>query len=262
MPDVPSVRLNNGVEMPRLGFGTWNVGRREVELALEAGYRLFDTATIYRNEEAVGEAIASSGIARDETFVTTKVWDDAQGFDSTLRAFEDSRGRLGLDVVDLYLIHWPAPGQDLYVETWRALEQLLAGGDVRAIGVSNFEPEHLDRLARETETVPAVNQVELHPHRPRRELRDYGAEHGIVTEAWGPLAQSGAALREPLVAELAKRYDKTPGQILLRWSLQLGNVAIPRSSKPRRIEENIDVFDFELSDAEVERIEGLGADPA
>jgi diketogulonate reductase-like aldo/keto reductase len=244
--------------MPQLGFGTWNVGGREVELALEAGYRSIDTATIYGNEEGVGRAIASSGVAREEVFVATKVWEDDQGFDSTLRAFEASRARLGLDFVDLYLIHWPAPDLDLYAETWRALERLLADGAVRAIGVSNFQVEHLERLARESDAVPALNQIELNPYLPQAERREHHAAHGIVTEAWAPLDRAGALLREPAVTQLAALHDRTPAQVVLRWSVQLGNVAIPRSSSRERIEENLQVFDFELEPAEVDRISALG----
>jgi diketogulonate reductase-like aldo/keto reductase len=255
---IPALELNNGVSIPRLGFGTWNVGGREVEMALDVGYRSLDTATIYGNEDGVGRAIASSGIPRDEIFVTTKVWEDDQGFDSTLRAFEASRSRLGLDFVDLYLIHWPAPQLDLYVETWRAMERLLAEGAVRAIGVSNFHVEHLERLARETDTVPALNQIELNPHLPRTERREYHAEHGIATEAWAPLARAGELLREPVVRELADRHGRTPAQIVLRWSIQLGNVVIPRSSSRARIEENFDVFGFELDGEDVARLTALG----
>ena len=259
---VPTVELNNGVAMPQLGFGTWNVGGREVELALEAGYRNFDTATIYGNEDEVGRAIAASGVPREELFVATKVWDDDQGHDSTLRAFEESRTRLALDVVDLYLIHWPAPKLDRYVETWRALESLLADGAVRAIGVSNFQIEHLERLARETDTVPALNQIELNPYLPQTARREHHAAHGIVTEAWAPLDRAGRLLREPVVTELAERHGRTPAQIVLRWSIQLGNVVIPRSSSRERIEENLDLFGFELEADDLSRITALAEDSA
>lgn len=258
MEPVPTQALDDGVEMPRLGFGTWNVGGRETELALAAGYRGIDTASVYENEAEVGRAIATSGIPRGELFVTTKVWNDAQGFDATLRAFEASRERLGLDVVDLYLIHWPEPERDLYVDTWRALEHLRGEGSVRCIGVSNFEIEQLERLARETDTVPAINQVKLNPYLPQGELRGYHAGRGIATEAWAPLDRAGSLLREPAVVELAERHERTPAQIVLRWSLELGNVVIPRSSSPERIEENLRVFDFELAADEVERLTALG----
>lgn len=257
---VPAVALNNGVAMPQLGFGTWNVGGREVELALEIGYRSIDTATIYGNEDEIGRAVAASGVPRDELFVATKVWDDDQGYDSTLRAFEASRTRLGLDVVDLYLIHWPAPKLDRYVETWRALERLLADGAVRSIGVSNFQIEHLVRLARETDTVPALNQIELNPYLPQTERQEHHAAHAIVTEAWAPLDRAGRLLREPVVTDLAERHGRTPAQIVLRWSIQLGNVVIPRSSSRERIEENFDVFGFELAAEDLDRITVLGRD--
>jgi 2,5-diketo-D-gluconate reductase A len=262
MDAIPSVRLNNGVEMPRLGLGTWDVGQDAVEAALEVGYRSVDTATIYRNEADVGRAIAGSGIPREDLFVTTKVWEADQGFDSTLRAFEASRALLAIEVVDLYLIHWPAPAQDRYVDTWRALEQLLANGDVRAIGVSNFHPDQLDRLARETDTVPAVNQIELHPHLPQRELRAYHGAHGIATEAYSPLDQAGTVLRDPVVVELAERYERTPAQIVLRWSVELGNIVIPRSSNRERLQENFRIFDFELDSGDVDAASALERDPA
>jgi 2,5-diketo-D-gluconate reductase A len=248
--------------MPQLGLGSWQVGQEAVEAALEVGYRSVDTATIYRNESEVGRAMAASGIPREELFVTTKVWEADQGFESTLRAFDESRERLGLDVIDLYLIHWPAPAKDRYVETWRAMEQLLAEGDARAIGVSNFQPDQLDRLARETGTVPAVNQVELHPRLPQRELRAYHGAHGIATEAYSPLDQASSVLREPAVAELAERYGRTPAQIVLRWSIELGNVVIPRSSNRERLEENLRLFDFELDSGDVDAISALERDPA
>jgi 2,5-diketo-D-gluconate reductase A len=256
-PGIPAVVLNNGVAMPQLGFGTWRVGQPEVEDALAAGYRSIDTASLYGNEEAIGRAIDASGVAREELFVTTKVWTDALGRDATLRSFDDSRRRLALDVVDLFLIHWPGPDPALYVESWRALEQLLAGGDVRAIGVSNFEIGDLERLARETEAVPAVNQVELNPHLGQPELRDYHAGRGIATEAWAPLARAGSLLREPAIAELAERYGKTPAQIVLRWGIELDVIVIPRSSNARRIAENLTIFDFRLEPSEVERISAL-----
>jgi len=262
MAAVPTVELNNGVAIPQLGFGTYGVGQREVEIALSVGYRSLDTATIYDNEEGVGRAITASGIPRQELFVTTKVWDDQQGYDSTLRSFEDSQRRLGLEVVDLFLIHWPAPQLGLYVETWRALERLLANGDVRVIGVSNFDREHLARLADETSTVPALNQVELNPRIARPELREYHAAHGIATEAWAPLARASDLLDEPAVTEPAERHGKTPAQIILRWAIELGIVVIPRSSKRERIEENFDAFDFELDDGDVERISALDQGPA
>ncbi|HEY3895295.1 MAG TPA: aldo/keto reductase [Pseudonocardiaceae bacterium] len=255
-----SITLNNNVQIPQLGFGTFQVPPRDTEravsTALEAGYRSIDTAAIYGNEEGVGAAIASSGLARDEVFVTTKLWNDDHGYDEALRAFEASSRRLGLDTVDLYLIHWPMPAADRYVESWKALEKLAADGRARAIGVSNFDVEHLQRLFAETATVPAVNQVELHPQLPQADLRAVHAEHGIATEAWSPLAQ-GAVLSTAVITRLAERHGVTSAQVVLRWHLQLGNIVIPRSVNPQRIQENLDVFGFELSADELAAIANL-----
>jgi len=228
--------------------------------ALAAGYRHIDTAAMYGNEAGVGRAVAESGIPRDELFVTTKLNNDAHGTDEALRAFEDSRRKLGLDVVDLYLIHWPLPSQNRYVETWRALEKLRDHGVVRAIGVSNFQSAHLQRLLDETDTVPALNQIELHPYLTQEALRRFDADHGIATEAWSPLARGGTLLRDQVVTSTAEKYGRTPAQIVLRWHLQLGNVVIPKSATPSRIEENFAVFDFELADDDVAAISGLNRD--
>ncbi|GAB1510640.1 aldo/keto reductase [Actinophytocola sp. KF-1] len=258
---VPNITLNNGVEMPQLGFGVFQVPDDETEAAvtaaLDAGYRSIDTAKIYGNEEGVAAALAKSGVPRDELFVTTKLWNSDQGYDSALRAFDASLSRLGLEYLDLYLIHWPTPQRDKYVETWRAFEKLLADGRVRAIGVSNFQPGHLRRLVDETGTVPAVNQVELHPYLTNEAVRAADAEHGIATEAWSPLAKGGDLLAEDVVTSLAKKYDRTAAQVVLRWHLQLGNVVIPKSVTPSRIAENIDVFGFELADDDVAALSGL-----
>jgi 2,5-diketo-D-gluconate reductase A len=264
MTTVPQIRLNNGVEIPQLGFGVWQVPDAEtpdaVAAALEAGYRSIDTAAMYHNEAGVGRAIAASGIPREELFVTTKLWNDAHGYDSALRAFDESLGKLGLDYLDLYLIHWPAPGRDRYVDTWRAFEKLVADGRVRAIGVSNFQIPHLHRLFDETGTVPAVNQIELHPKLQQETLRAFHAEHGIVTEAWSPLAR-GAMLRDDeTISALAEKHGKTPAQIVLRWHIQIGNVVIPKSVTPSRIRENTEVFDFELDEADLKRITALDED--
>lgn len=238
-----------------------------MRVALEAGYRLIDTATLYGNEEGVGRAIADSGVPRDELFVTTKVWNSDQGFDSTLRAFDASLDRLGLPTVDLYLIHWPAPALGRYVETWRALERILADGRARAIGVSNFTVEHLRRLFDETDVVPAVNQVELHPGFTQDALRAFHAEHGIVTEAWSPIGRGQGLLEQPAVARVAQAHGRTPAQVVLRWHLQSGHVVIPKSVHADRIRENLDVFDFTLTDADMAAlaaIEGpgrIGPDP-
>jgi diketogulonate reductase-like aldo/keto reductase len=260
MATVPTVALNNDVDIPQLGFGVWQVPSdgtaTAVRTALDAGYRSIDTAAAYRNEAGVGEAIRSSGLARQDLFVTTKLWNSDQGYDPALRAFDASLSELGLDYVDLYLIHWPLPRRDNYVDTWRALEKLHADGRVRAIGVSNFQMPHLRRLLDETEIVPAVNQVELHPNLQQAALREFHTEHGIVTEAWSPLAQ-GALLSDETVTSLAAKYGKSPAQIVLRWHLHLGNVVIPKSVTPSRIAENIDVFDFELADDDMTVISEL-----
>jgi diketogulonate reductase-like aldo/keto reductase len=256
----PTVTLNNGIEIPQLGFGVFQVPDPEtataVTSALEAGYRSIDTAAIYGNEAGVGQALAASGIARDELFVTTKLWNADQGYDATLKAFDASLAKLGLDFVDLYLIHWPTPARDLYRDSWRAIEKLAGEGRVRAAGVSNFQPAHLRRLLDDSSLVPAVNQIELHPGLQQRELRALHAESGIATEAWSPLAQ-GAVLGEPVLTSIAQRYGKSPAQVVLRWHLQLGNVVIPKSVTPARIRENADVFDFALTDEEMTAIAGL-----
>ncbi|HEY2724249.1 MAG TPA: aldo/keto reductase [Pseudonocardiaceae bacterium] len=272
MSNVPTTPLNNGVRIPQLGFGVFQVPPEDVEravtAALETGYRSIDTAAAYRNEEGVGRAVAASGLPRDEVFVTTKLWNSDHGYDEALRAFDAGVGRLGLDTVDLYLIHWPVPSRDRYVETWKALEKLAADGRVRAIGVSNFTIENLQRIFAETGTVPAVNQIELHPHFQQRDLRAVHAEHGIATEAWSPLAQGGV-LSEPTVTRIAEAHGVTPAQAVLRWHLQLGNIVIPKSVTPERIRENFDVFGFELSADEMAAIGELdsptgriGPDPA
>ncbi|MFD5342737.1 aldo/keto reductase [Streptomyces anulatus] len=260
MSQVPSITLNNGLDMPQLGFGVWQVPDDEAEkavaTAIETGYRSIDTAAIYENETGTGKAIAASGVARDELFVTTKLWNSEQGHDSTLRAFDASLDKLGLDYVDLYLIHWPVPAKDAYTETYKAFEKILADGRAKAIGVSNFHPEHLKRLLAETSVVPAVNQIELHPGLQQAELRAFHAEHGIATEAWSPLAQ-GALLKEEALVSIAERHGKSPAQVVLRWHLQLGNVVIPKSVTPERIRQNIDVLDFALSAADMDAVAAL-----
>ncbi|KEQ26667.1 aldo/keto reductase [Paenibacillus tyrfis] len=253
--------LNNGVHMPWLGLGVWKTKEGDevvqaVQHALEAGYRSIDTAAVYGNEAGVGQAIQASGIPRDQLFVTTKVWNADQGYDSTLRAFEESRRKLQLEVIDLYLIHWPVKGK--YKETWKALEKLYKDGLVRAIGVSNFKVHHLEDLLQDSEIVPAVNQVEFHPLLIQQELRTFCKEHKIQLEAWSPLMQGNLDL--PLLSELANKYGKTPAQIILRWDLQHGVVTIPKSIRESRIRENIDVFDFTLSDEDMARLDSLNQD--
>jgi 2,5-diketo-D-gluconate reductase A len=264
MADVPVVTLNSGQQMPQLGFGVFKVPldetERAVSAAFEVGYRSIDTAAMYRNEEGVGAAIASSGLARDELFITTKLNNDAHGYDKALAAFEDSRRKLGLDYLDLYLIHWPLPAQDRYVETWQAMIKLRDDGLIRSIGVSNFQPAHLDRLVDETGVTPALNQIELHPYLVQQELRDYDAAHGIATEAWSPIARGGELLKDETITSLAEKYGKTPAQIVIRWHLEIGNVVIPKSVTPARIRENFDVFDVDLDSEDVEAISALDRD--
>ena len=255
--NVPTVELNNGVRIPQFGFGVFQIPPEDtagtVRTALDAGYRHLDTAQMYRNEEGVGAGIAESGLAREDVFVTTKLANDAQGHDNAITALEGSLRRLGLDHVDLYLIHWPLPGKDKYVKTWQGFEDILRAGKARAIGVSNFQPEHLDRLAEETGSVPAVTQIELHPALQQTDLREYHRAHGIATEAWSPLAQA-EVLEDPVLGELAEKHGRTAAQVVLRWHIQLGNIVFPKSSTPDRIRQNIDVFGFELDDEDMAAI--------
>ncbi len=258
--------MNDGRDIPQLGLGVYKVpdaeAARVVEVALDAGYRHIDTATLYNNERGVGDGVRASGVPRGDIFVTTKVWDDDHGFDKTRRAFDTSLELLGFDYVDLYLIHWPVPSRDLFVETWRALEAIKADGRAFSIGVSNFAPHHIDRLLAETgsgngnATVPAINQVELHPWLPQREVRDYDASHGILTEAWSPLAR-GRLIGDRVLDSIAAKHDRSAAQVVIRWHLQLGNVVIPKSVTASRIVENFDVFDFELDAADLAAIAGL-----
>ncbi|MET9658121.1 aldo/keto reductase [Streptomyces sp. NPDC006510] len=250
MSQVPSITLNNGVEMPQLGFGVWQVpddeAAKAVATAIESGYRSIDTAAIYENERGTGRAIAASGVAREDLFVTTKLWNTEQGHDATLRAFDASLDKLGLDYVDLYLIHWPVPAKDAYIDTYRAFEQIYSDGRAKAIGVSNFLPEHLERLLGETSVVPVINQIELHPQLQQADSRAFHTKHGIATEAWSPLGQGKGLLEVPTVVAIAQKHGRTPAQVVLRWHIQTGNVVIPKSVTPSRIVENLDVFGFEL----------------
>jgi 2,5-diketo-D-gluconate reductase A len=268
MPDQPSLTLNDGHAMPQLGYGVFQVPPDEttelVRSAIEVGYRAVDTATFYQNEDGVGRAVRESA---DWIFVTTKLWNADQGYDRALKAFDESYNRLGLDVLDLYLIHWPVPRQDLYVETWQALVRLRDEGRVRSIGVSNFTPLHLERIIDETGVVPAVNQIELHPHFQQVELRAFHEENGIVTTSWSPLGRGGV-LDDPVIARIAAKYGKTPAQVIIRWHVELGLTVIPKSSSRARQEENLAVFDFSLDPedltaiAALDRADGrIGPDP-
>ncbi|MEU1303897.1 aldo/keto reductase [Streptomyces shenzhenensis] len=261
---VPPIILNNGVEMPQLGFGVWQVpddeAERAVATALEAGYRSIDTAALYGNEAGTGRAVAASGLPREDIFVTTKLDNGDQGYDATLRAFDASLAKLGLDYVDLYLIHWPLPARGTYIDSYKAFEKLYGDGRVRAIGVSNFLPEHLERLIAETSVIPAVNQIELHPHLQQHAAREYHAEQGIATEAWSPLGQGKGLLEVPAIVAIAQKHNRTPAQVVLRWHVQLGTVVIPKSVTPSRIRENIEVFDFSLDTEDLAAISALNED--
>lgn len=267
----PTLQLNDQRHLPQIGLGVWKISNEEavpaIHAALEAGYRSIDTAAIYRNEEGVGEAIRTAGIRREELFITTKLWNDCQGYEKALKAFDQSLKRLKLDYVDLYLIHWPVPQQDSYMEAWRALMKLKEEGLARSIGVSNFGIPQLERVMAETGWVPVVNQIELHPLFPQQELRAFHAKHGIATESWSPLGR-GALLANEIVSDIARKHGKSPAQVVLRWHVELGLVVIPKSVTPARIRENIAVFDFKLDDEDLARIASLdtgrrlGPDPA
>lgn len=256
-----TVTLNNGLKMPQLGFGVWQVENEKVTAAvakaLEVGYTSIDTAMIYRNETGVGKAIKESGIPREDLFVTTKVWNSDQGYEKTLKAYDESLERLGMDYVDLYLIHWPTPKYDQYVDTYKALEKLYKDGRVKSIGVCNFEVEHLERLLNECEIKPVLNQVECHPYLAQKELKEFCATHDIFVEAWSPLNQGGEVLHDKEIEKIAATHGKTHAQVILRWHLQNNTIVIPKSVTPSRIEENFDVFDFELTAEEMKAIDAL-----
>ncbi|WP_040797752.1 aldo/keto reductase [Nocardia higoensis] len=270
-PSIPTVALNDGTTIPQLGYGVFRVPDDEatpaVAAALEAGYRAIDTAAYYRNEPGTGAAIAASGIPREQLHITTKVWHTDLGYDATLAAVEQSLANLKLDCLDLYLIHWPVPSRDLYVESWRALEKIKSDGLARSIGVSNFPIPQLERLIAETGTVPAVNQVELHPWLPQTELREFHTRHGITTQAWSPLGH-GRLVTDPTVEQVAARHGKTAAQILLRWNIELGNLVISKSVTFQRIQSNLEIFDFELTGEDHDLLATLdngtrtGPDPA
>jgi 2,5-diketo-D-gluconate reductase A len=272
MSTTPTIRLNDGRAMPQMGFGVWRISNAEAKSAvagaIQAGYRSIDTASIYGNEEGVGEAVRSASIPREELFITTKVWNDRQGYDSTLCAFDESLARLRLDHVDLYLIHWPVAGSEAYRDTWRALVKLQQDGRAKSIGVSNFMVPHLQRVIDETGVTPAVNQIELHPRFQQKALNAFHKANGIATECWSPLGQ-GRLLSDETLTVIGRKYGKTPAQVVLRWHLDNGFVVIPKSVTPSRIRENIDVFDFKLDADDMRAIERLdsgsgrvGPDPA
>jgi diketogulonate reductase-like aldo/keto reductase len=260
---VPVLDLNDGNRAPQLGFGVFQIPDGEtadaVNAALAAGYRSLDTAAIYKNEAGVRQGIERSGVARGDIFLTTKLWNADQGFDSTLKAFDASLKKLGTDYVDMYLIHWPTPKRDLYVDTWKAFIRLRDEGRIRSIGVSNFQPAHLQHLVKETDIVPVVNQIELHPDFAQRDVVAANTKLKIITEAWSPLGQGGDLLKNDALVAIGKKHGKTPAQVVIRWHVQLGHMVIPKSVTPERIKANIAVFDFELSADEMKAIDGLDA---
>ncbi|MDQ0924882.1 2,5-diketo-D-gluconate reductase A [Pseudarthrobacter sp. W1I19] len=261
MTSSPTLTFNDGNQIPQLGYGVWQVedgvAEKVVRQAFEAGFRHIDTAKIYGNEAGVGRAIASSGLSPEQLFITTKLWNADQGYESTLAAFEESMDRLGLKTLDLYLIHWMQPKQDKYVDTWKALIELQKRGRVKSIGVSNFTVEGLQRLIDETGVVPAIHQIELHPYFSQRELREFGASKGILTQAWSPLGQGGELLEDPAVAAIAAKHGATPAQVVIAWHLAIGNVVIPKSVTESRIRENFAALDVSLDAGDVEAINAL-----
>ncbi|MEU8966953.1 aldo/keto reductase [Streptomyces sp. NPDC048491] len=263
MTAVPTITLNNGVRIPQLGFGTFQIPKdetRETTLAaLEAGYRHIDTAQMYGNEKEVGQAVRDSGLDRDDVFVTSKLNNDAHAHDDALAAFDRTMEELGLDHLDLFLIHWPLPGQGDFTQTWKAMEEIYGSGRAKAIGVSNFQPHHLRRLMETGVVVPAVNQIEVHPYLTQDDVRAFGAEHDIATEAWSPIAQ-GKVLDDPAINRIAERVGKSPAQVTLRWHIQRGDIVFPKSVTRKRIEENFDLFDFELTEGDLGEISALNRD--
>ncbi|WP_182417628.1 aldo/keto reductase [Bartonella sp. HY038] len=261
---VPNIRLNDKNSIPQLGFGVWKIDDKDTDQAvinaINTGYRHIDTAKIYHNEEGVGRGIGNSGVNRGDVFIATKIWNDAQGYDATLRAFDESLQRLNMDYIDLYLIHWPMPSKDLFVDTWKALIQLKKEKRVKSIGVCNFRISDLERLIQDTGVVPSVNQIELHPEFQQNDLRIFHEKNNIVTEAWAPLAR-GSLLDNPILIDIAKNHNRTVAQVILRWHIEIGNVIIPKSISPQRMAENFNIFDFSLTKGDHERIVSLdGAD--
>lgn len=263
MTAVPTITLNNAVEIPQLGFGTFQISPQETRettlAALEAGYRHIDTAQMYGNEKEVGQAVGDCGLDRSDVFVTSKLDNGAHERDDALRAFDGSLEALGLEYLDLFLIHWPLPGKGDFVETWKAMEEIYRSGRAKSIGVSNFQPHHLRRLLEGSDVVPAVNQIEVHPYLTQDDVRAFGAEHDIATEAWSPIAQ-GKVLDDPTLHRIAQRVGKSPAQVTLRWHIQRGDIVFPKSVTPKRIEENFDLFDFELTEADLGEISALNRD--
>ncbi|MDO5710756.1 MAG: aldo/keto reductase [Micrococcales bacterium] len=264
MSRVPMIPLPAGtysVEMPQLGYGVYKIPDEQasaaVRAALDLGYRSIDTASLYENEGGVGQALADTDVARDDIFLTTKVWNDRQGYDQTLASFDESSRRLRQHTVDLFLIHWPCPQRGLFVDTWRALLRLRDEGRIRVAGVSNFGIAELQRLIDETGEAPAINQIELHPYLTQEPLRAFHAQHGIATEAWGPLARGGRLLTDRVVERIAAAHGRTPAQVVLRWHMESGHVAIPKSVTPARMAQNLDVFDFHLDGQEMAALDGL-----
>ncbi len=260
---VPDITLNNAVSIPQLGFGVFQIPPDQTKdataLALQVGYRHIDTAEMYRNEAGVGEAVRASGIDRSEIFVTSKLNNGAHAYDDALAAFAETLNTLDIGYVDLFLVHWPLPTVTDFVETWKAMEEIYASGRARAVGVSNFQTHHLNRLAAECTVVPAVNQIEVHPYLTNETVRAYGADHGIATEAWSPIAQGGV-LDDPTIVTIAERVDRTPAQVTLRWHVQRGDIVFPKSVTESRVRENFALFDFELTDADIAAISALNKD--
>lgn len=256
----PTIKLNNGQAIPQLGLGVYklatDVAEGLIHKAIEAGYRRIDTASFYGNEKEIGDGVRTSGLPREEIYVTTKIWNDDQGYDRTLEAIDESLNRLNIDYIDMLLIHWPKPAQDLYLETWEAFEKAVTAGKIRGIGVSNFQTTHLERLIAAGGTVPALNQVELHPGLQQKQLREFNAAHGVATEAWSPLARGRFDENAEVVA-IANKHGKSPAQIIIRWHLELGNLVIPKTATESRLKENISVFDFSLDAEDMTKIASL-----